>query len=175
MSVLREFRCLAHSAFESREEKPRCPVAGCSTVIREFRTAPAGRSEKTKISDKALLRLAERYKLTDMSNKNGSVGNSRNHPQGMEPVWAPLPAGNVFEVGKGEVQRDGATGGATAALAAAGMTGSVADALSKKLGRPVEAEPTFMEISKGLPRVRPHIVKEYGSQADLDSAIKSAS
>lgn len=85
-----------------------------------------------------------------------------------------LPAGNNYEVGKGEVARDGSQGGATAALSSTGMTANVADVLSKKLGYKVEAEPTFMDIAKGLPRVRPHVVKEYGTQADLDKAIKSS-
>lgn len=171
MSVNKEWRCMAHGSFEGAE--PRCPH-GCSTVVREFLTAPAGKSEKTKISDRALSRLAQRYNLGDMSNRNGSVGASRKGPPGMEPIWADLPKGNNFEVGKGEVQRDGSEGGASAALASTGMSGSVAEALGQKLGVKLAPEPTFMEISKGLPGVRPHIVKEYGTQADLDKAIKSA-
>lgn len=170
MAVKKEWKCLAHGPFEGPDAV--CPH-GCTVVVREFRTAPAARSEKVKASDKALERLAQRYNLTDMSNRNGSVGNSRKGAPGMEPIWADLPKGNVFEVGKGEVARDGSQGGADAALAATRMTGSVAAELSKKLGHEVKAEPTFMDIAKGLPRVRPHVVKEYGTQADLDKAIKS--
>ncbi len=171
MAVTKEFRCLAHGPFEGKE--PMCPH-GCTTVVREFRTAPAGKSEKTKVSDRALDRLAERYRLTDMSNRNGSVGASRQHAPGMEPKWLEIPKGNNYEVGKGEVQRAGSQGGAQAALESTGMTGSVAAKLAAKLGHDVPAEPTFMELAKGLPRVRPHAVGSYGTSADLAKAIESA-
>jgi len=172
MAVTREWKCLAHGPFEGPNGV--CPH-GCTVVVREFRTAPGGKSEKTKISDRALDRLAARYKLTDMSNRNGSVGDSRGYPKGMEPLWKELPKGNNFEVGKGEVSRDGAAGGATAALTGMGMSGSVAEILSKKYGRPMVAEPNFMDIAKTLPRPRAipqgH---EPGSQTDLANAMRTA-
>jgi hypothetical protein len=171
MAVIKEWRCLAHGNFESAVAV--CPH-GCGTVIRDFRTAPGTRSEKTKTSDRALDRLAARYQLTDMSNRNGSVASSRGVPKGMEPLWADLPKGNNYEVGKGEVARDGSAGGAEGALKATRMTGSVAAELSKKLGRELKPEPTFMELAKGLPRVRPHVVGSFGTAADLKKAIDSA-
>jgi hypothetical protein len=158
--VIREFRCLGHGPFESAQKNPVCPKGGCTTVVQEFRTAPGGRSERTKISDRALDRLASRYNLSDMSNRDGSVGASRKHPKGMEPLWQPLPTGNVYEVGKGEVARDGAAGGATAALSGLGMTDS-GSAIS--------------ELMKTLPRPRAHPVgHEPGSASDFSNALASA-
>jgi hypothetical protein len=158
--VIREYRCLGHGPFESAQKNPVCPVGGCTTVVQEFRTAPAGKSERTKISDRALDRLAARYQLTDLSNRNGSVGASRKNPKGMEAFWQPLPSGNVYEVGKGEVPREGSAGGATAALAGMGMT---------------DAGGAISELMKALPRPRPHAVgHEPGSAKDFDSALASA-
>jgi hypothetical protein len=158
--VAKEYRCIAHAlSFTSSDKQPRCP-RGCSTIVREFLTAPALRSERTKISDRALDRLAARYQLTDLSNRNGSVGASRKTPKGMEAFWQPLPTGNVYEVGKGEVPREGSAGGATAALAGMGMTDS-GGAIS--------------ELMKALPRPRPHAVgHEPGSAKDFDNALASA-
>lgn len=173
MAVKKEYRCLAHGPFESMEEI--CPH-GCSTVVREFRTAPGGRSAKTKTTDRALQGLANRYGLTDMSNKSGSVGGSRKQPQAMAPVWGEMPKGNVFEVGKGEVAAEGAAGGSTAALAALGINEqTAAAALAKHLGKEVKPEPTFMDIQKQLPkRIRPILPgKEYsyGSSSQLDALM----
>jgi hypothetical protein len=181
MAVLKEFKCLAHGAFDAKEAI--CP-RGCTTVIREFRTAPAGRSAKTKASDAALESLAKKYGLSDMSNRSGSVGGSRRAPMDFAPVWGAMPKGNVYEVGKGEVQREGAQGGASAALqsvalpiggkqVALNMTSKDAGVsdLEKKLG----AVPSFMGVSKSLPRVRPHPVgREPGSPQDLAQAIDKA-
>jgi len=180
MAVTKEFRCLAHGPFDAAEAI--CPH-GCTVVVREFRTAPGGRSEKTKASDRALEHLAKKYNLSDMSNKNGSVAASKRQPTGMEPVWGEMPKGNVFQPGKGEVARDAdghmqrvdSTGGAAAALAGMGMTGSVAEILAKQKGLDgLPAEPGFMEIAKGLPKPRPHAVGQYGNAGDLEKAIKSA-
>jgi hypothetical protein len=172
MAIKKEWRCLAHGSFEGGEGV--CPH-GCTTVVREFLTAPGAKSERTKISDRALSRLASRYQLGDMSNRNGSVGNSRGAPPGMAPIWAELPKGNNYEVGKGEVTRDGSQGGATAALSSTRMSGSVAAEIAKMVGHDVPVEPTFMDISKNLPRVRPLVRAESGTSSDLDKAIKVAS
>lgn len=159
--VKKEWRCLAHGPFDGLEGV--CP-SGCTTVVREFRTAPGTRSPSTKKSDAALEHLAARYNLTDMTNKNGSVGGSRPQQQDMAPVWGAMPKGNVFEVGKGEVQRDGSEGGATAALSSMKIPGKIGD------------EPNFMDIAKTLPRVKPRVAKEhsFGTSSDLDSAISKA-
>ena len=174
---MKEFRCLAHGPFDAKE--PVCPH-GCSTVLREFRTAPAGKSAKTKLSDRALEHLSKRYGLSDMSNKGGSVGASRKRDNSMAPVWGEMPKGNVFVPGKGEVDAKGqaltTTGGAAAALAGMGITGeSVAAALGRKLGRELAPEPTFMDITKTLPKLRPKIVLHDGkfeNASQLDALIK---
>src|SRR6266850_1196813 len=100
MAVTKEYRCLAHGPFDAKEA--RCPH-GCGTVVREFRTAPGGRSSRTKAADGALEHLARRYGLSDMSNRSGSVGGSRRPARpDFSPVWGDMPKGNVYEVGKGE-------------------------------------------------------------------------
>jgi hypothetical protein len=175
MAVLKEFRCLAHGPFDGTEAV--CPH-GCETVLREFRTAPGTRSHKTKFSDKALERLANRFGLTDMSNRNGSVGNSRTHQENpFAPVWGKMPKGNSFAPGRGEVPVDGAAGGAQAALKDFGSTAttSLAPAMEKLYpGKKYEAEPNFMDIAKTLPRVRPIYDKrmQYGTPQQLDALIK---
>ena len=175
MAVTKEFRCLAHGEFDGSE--PVCPK-GCTTVVREFRTAPAGKSSKTKGVDRTLASLAARFGFSDMSNRDGSVGSSKKNSGEIKPVWGDMPKGNIFVPGKGEVNAKGeamsTAGGGVAALAGMGITGqSVAAQLSQKLGREVTPEPTFVDIAKGLPKPRPIIDKRfsYGTQADLDKAI----
>jgi|HubBroStandDraft_2_1064218.scaffolds.fasta_scaffold195003_2 hypothetical protein len=176
MAVLKEFRCLAHGPFDSKEAV--CPH-GCSVVVREFRTAPAGRSAKTKTSDAALERLASRFGLSDMSNRDGSVGGSRKNANPMQPYWSEMPKGNTFEVGKGEVAPRGgnmvSNGGASAALAGLNITESVAAQMGEKYGGKFEKEPGFMDIAKSLPPVRAVPQgREPGSPQDFDRALKSA-
>lgn len=123
MAILKEYRCLAHSAFESSEKNPTCPH-GCTTVLREFRTAPGTRSAKTKASDNALERMAQRYGLSDISaSKTGSVAGDRQAKQAgfgqvngedFRPRWGEVPRGGTYEVGKGVVDREGSEGGAAA-------------------------------------------------------------
>ena len=60
MAVIKEYKCLAHGDFDSVNGV--CPH-GCTTVVRAFRTAPGGRSEKTKKTDATLSRLAEKFGL----------------------------------------------------------------------------------------------------------------
>ena len=171
MAVTKEYRCLQHGPFDATDGI--CP-SGCDTVVREFRTAPGGRSPKTKTMDKTLQGLADRFGLTDMSNRNGSVGGSRKQPNEMVPVWGQMPKGNVYDVGKGERQVDGAGGGATAALAGLGINGqgeASVQALAAAAGAPL---PTFMDIAHSLPKVRPTIHGSSGSSSDLAQAIERA-
>lgn len=158
--IVKEYRCYGHGPFESSDDPPMCPH-GCSAVVREFRTAPGAIGEKTKTSDRALERLAKRFGLTDMSNKDGSVGGSRKHDDKFKPVWGEMPKGNVYQVGKGEVPVDGSQGGATAALS--GLR--VADN---------KGEATFMDLAKNLPKIRPHAVGQFGTPRDLQDAIDKA-
>lgn len=162
MAIVKELKCLAHGPFESTAKDPVCPY-GCTVVIREFRTAPGTRSTKTKQSDAALERLAKRFGLSDMSNKNGSVANSRKERNPMTPQWAAMPKGNTYEVGKGEVPVDGSEGGASSALAGLRIAEN-------------NDGPNFMDIAKGLPKPRPIVAKDhvFGTARDLQEAIEKA-
>lgn len=177
MAVLKDYRCLAHGTFESREAV--CPH-GCTTVMAVWNgKAPGGRSEKTKASDRAIQHLANRYGLTDMSNRGGeSVGANRKQPNGMQPTWGELPSGNIFEAGKGEVNRtDRARVDSQGGAAAIGgpLSAGVSD-IEKAIGTPL---PNFMDLSKSMPKVRPipairpHDGK-FENSGDLDRAIASS-
>jgi hypothetical protein len=82
MGVLREWRCMAHDlAFESSEDKPRCP-SGCSHkfVQQEFRTAPGIRSGGTRVFDNMQKQLALDYNLTDMRGDKSGTSVMSNTP-----------------------------------------------------------------------------------------------
>ena len=132
--------------------------------------------EKTKGADKTLEALASKFGLTDMSNRNGeSIGANRKHNDAMAAVWGELPKGNNYEVGKGEVQREGAQGGATGIMSSMGM--SAADAQVAQMAKDAGVTmPSFMDISKALPKVRPVVARglSYGTEADLSAAIERA-
>ena len=165
MAIIKEWTCLAHGDFDGPEAV--CPH-GCETVTRSFRTAPGLKSDSTKGCDSRLEYLAEKYNLTDMSNRNGqSVGGNRGGSPDMAPVWGELPKGNVFEVGKGERPAEGSQGGANSIIQ--GMNNDSIDAMVAASGQPL---PSFMDIAGTLPKVRPHVMGEHGSQADLNSAIE---
>lgn len=134
MAVLKEFKCLMHGSFEGYE--PVCSH-GCTTVVREFLTAPGYKSAKTKISDTALNRMAARYGLTDMSaSKTGSVAGDRIAKQkgfgqigghDFTPKWGEIPKGGTYDVAsKSVVARDGAKGGAESIMQS--MSGGQAEA-----------------------------------------------
>lgn len=185
MPVTKEWKCLAHGSFTG--PNPVC-VHGCTTVIREFLTAPGGRSARTKAADGALEHLAQRFGLSDMSNRSGSVGGSRRQRPDFSPVWGQMPKGNVYEVGKGERPADpkGALvtgGGATGALGAMNMTGDIDRAMIEKYGPNVkkalakigmpENEPSMMDVQRALPKPRPRPVgREPGKPEDFAAAIE---
>lgn len=187
MPVIKEWRCLAHTTFDNSTGV--CPH-GCTTVVREFRTAPGTRSSRTKVADGALEHLAKRFGLTDMSNRSGSVGGSRRQRPDFSPVWGDMPKGNVYEVGKGERPADpkGALvtgGGATGALGAMNMTGDIDQAMIDKYGPNVkkqlakigmpEKEPTMLDVQRSLPKPRPRPVgREPGKPEDFAQAIERA-
>lgn len=91
MAVMKEYICLGHGIFESTE--PFCP-SGCNTVNRIFLTAPGIRSQRTGNIDRTLVEVAKDLGLTDMSNRNGSVANSRPVPMAdmsqLKAGFAPL-------------------------------------------------------------------------------------
>lgn len=88
MAILREFRCAAHGAFESKDGE--CP-AGCSPrfVVQEIRTPPSHLSGKTKRSDHELRQLSLDYRMSDIP--SAEEGESvmmalRKKPQ-FQPTW----------------------------------------------------------------------------------------
>ena len=91
MAVMKEYICLGHGIFESTA--PFCP-SGCNTVNRIFLTAPGIRSQRTGNIDRTLVDVAKDLGVTDMSNRNGSVANSRPVPMAdmsqLKAGFAPL-------------------------------------------------------------------------------------
>jgi len=73
MAIIKEWRCKEHGEFESRFAV--CPN-GCVSVDRIHTRAPATVSRRTKNIDATLSGIASDYKLSDISNKNGSLANS---------------------------------------------------------------------------------------------------
>lgn len=150
MAVVKEYRCFAHGPFDSTDGI--CPH-GCTTVVREFRTAPAARSDKTKASDRALENLAKKFNLTDMSNRNGSVGGSRKGQQpNMQAQWLDMPK-NKDREDKTDV------------------IGPMLASLKVKTDK-VGNEPSFADVARGLPKPRPNVVASSGSVADLAAAVE---
>lgn len=184
MGVVKEFVCMAHGPFDG--EEARCP-AGCTTNIeREFRTAPAARSDRTKAVDNALSRLAGQYGFSDISNRNGSVAQSRPRapvqdgaPPGFDltPRWESVPKGHIFHAGGRIEEREGAEGGATVP---AGQYHSN-ESMGKKLGLPsnrwetLASENVPLPLGQLPPRPRPRVVaKDNVSAADFSAAVNSS-
>lgn len=174
MGVMKEYFCFAHGEFEA--EQPVCP-AGCTTNIeREYRTAPAARSGKTKATDAALERLAQRFGYSDLSNRGGSVAASQPQKPEMDfrPRWEAVPKGHAFHAGGRIEERDGAVGGAEKP---AGEYGS-GRAVGPSLGMPAELMATKdvpLPTGAALPRPRPHVVaQDKVSGADFDKAMRAA-
>jgi hypothetical protein len=109
-----------------------------------------------------------------MSNRNGSVGNSRKQVSNTEALWGALPKGNAFHVGSGEVPVEGSQGGAMATIGGAGESMT---AQMEKLypGQKFEPEQSFSDIAKTLPRVRPKVAASFGTSVELDTEIRKTS
>lgn len=108
--MLKEWFCMAHGRFENDEAI--CPF-GCTTVERRFYTAPGMKGHGTKFIDGVFMDFANERGYTDMSNRNGTIGNSRNNntpPPNMMPHWgktektieATLAAAGNGGIGAGE-------------------------------------------------------------------------
>jgi hypothetical protein len=71
--VLHDWECAKHGVFEGSH--PICPALGCSSekVSKIFLQAPGFKSEKTKFADASLKDIAQRYGMTNMSNKDGKA------------------------------------------------------------------------------------------------------
>lgn len=158
---------MAHGPFEG--SAPTCPH-GCTVAVeREFRTAPGGRSAKTKATDNALNRLAQRFGYTDISNRNGTVAGSKKAPQyDFRPTWGELPKGDKLVVGKGIEQVAGATGGAEAA-AKLYHTEQVSE------DEPVPSVTMPLPIGGKLPKLRPNVVgRDTVTPAEFSDALARA-
>ncbi len=70
MGVLKEFKCLAHGPFETRDSPARCPH-GCKSIVRIFTQAPGFKSDTTKRRDNMTRWQANQMGVTDMSNAQG--------------------------------------------------------------------------------------------------------
>ena len=173
MAVTKEFRCLAHGAFEGTDA--RCPH-GCTTVIREFRTAPGSRSAKTKASDTALERMAKRYQLSDISAKSGSVAGDRAAkmrglgqvgPADFTPRWMEIPKGGTYDAAtKQVIARDGSEGGADALV----------KNLSQGRAEPLGADAPALPIGPIPRRPRPVVVgRDSVTRAQFKDALAKAS
>jgi hypothetical protein len=82
MAILKEFRCESHGDFESKFAV--CPH-GCLEVERVILTAPATVSRRTKNIDSTLNGIAKDNKLSDISNKNGTLASSVDQFQSQTP------------------------------------------------------------------------------------------
>lgn len=164
MAVVKEWRCLAHGPFDGAEGV--CP-SGCTTVVREFRSAPGGRSDKTRATDAALQRLATRFGYTDISNRKGSVAQSQGKPKmEMKPEWVPMPKGDTLKVADKTIEkRKGSVGGASTAAANARVLHSGGEPTVGAAPLPVE----------GLPKPRPVVVGREGDYSqDFSKAVSAA-
>ena len=65
MAVLKDYKCSKHGYFESR--KAECPMKDChEEVMAVFLQAPATKSDRTKMGDKALQGLADQFQMSDI-------------------------------------------------------------------------------------------------------------
>lgn len=159
MGIKKEYVCFAHGPFEA--DQPVCP-SGCTVAIeRQFRTAPALKSPRTRNIDHTLATLARDFGYTDLSNKSGSVAGGKKRE--LNPIWKPIPKGDVQEAGGVIKHRDGSQGGAAAAYAA------------EKPAPARDGEVGFNEIKPALTAPRPFVEKrfQYGTGADLAAAVRS--
>jgi len=119
MGVMKEWECAAHGEFVSDVEI--CPK-GCrgKSVKRVFLTPIGIKSDRTKFADQTFRSTADRYKLTDMSNKDGMsvMENQRKKHGDATSFTVPIPQAGVYDAEKHTPSQ--ATGGALAALADAG-------------------------------------------------------
>jgi hypothetical protein len=169
--TIREYTCFAHGEFEA--ETPVCPFGCTIAVEREFRTAPGTRSSKTKGTDAALQRLAQRFGMTDMSNRGGNVAASQQHGQpagdqfDLTPRWGAIPKGGVFHQGGRIEEREGSQGGAASA-AAQYHTGRIKD-------EPMATEAVPLPLGTLPPKPRPRVVgRDSVSAADFSKAMAGA-
>jgi hypothetical protein len=159
MSVLREWTCLSHGHFESKE--PICPY-GCDTAIeRAFLTAPGIASTRTRNIDRTLQQLAVDYGMTDLNNKqgHGSVMDGARRAKELEGLWHKMPAGDPKQRVNLAVANTKAAYGDLIANQYAAQRG---------LAPPPEIK--MDNLPKPVPQVDPKL--KWGSPADIQEAVK---
>jgi hypothetical protein len=82
MAIVKEWNCPEHGNFESKFAL--CPH-GCLEIERVILTAPSTVSRRTKNIDSTLTTMAKEHKLTDISNKNGTLASSTPQFQSQTP------------------------------------------------------------------------------------------
>lgn len=128
MAINKEWRCFGHGTFESDQEKPLCPFAGCDTVERVFLTPVGLGSARTKNIDNTFSSLAKTYGMTDIDNRGGRAAKRApaNHEQKQRELakiirerygngWGEVPQGGTYNTQTKQVEGGGA--GAMGALA----------------------------------------------------------
>jgi hypothetical protein len=163
MAVIREFNCPQHGHFESKFSV--CPH-GCVDVERVFITAPALNSRRTKNIDATLTQMAKDYKLSDISNKKGTLAASV--PQ-FQPT--PLPedsTGLVDSYMKKQQQLFGGSidRGADGSYWAKGMSFQSGKATVKG------DMDTILGMQKPKVNPRPVVQASYGTSADVGAASR---
>jgi hypothetical protein len=105
MAVLKEWACIIHGPFESTHAI--CPGEGCdsSAVVREFRSAPAFKSDYTKRTDAGIRRSADMYRINNFrSAKEGEAayGGDKAKAMGTEIIWGTGPQFQKMMAGAGQ-------------------------------------------------------------------------
>ena len=116
-------------------------------------------SGRTKGIDSTLQRLATRFGLSDMNNRDGkAVGGGSSNPA----IWGQVPKGGVFNAAKG-VAEGSTTGGAAAIAGQYGTT-------------PQNGETNVLQMAKSFPKIQPSVAPQhrYGNDSELSKAVKSA-
>ena len=143
--VVKEYVCLGHALhFESSEDSPTCPH-GCTCVERVFLSAPSLGSNRTKNIDSTFRRIADKYKLGDMNNRDGKPARGLKPRQfeGQQeiieqirerfPTWGKVAPGATYNVATGQAEAvDGRSGsGVASAFGQYGGRGEGEDNLGK--------------------------------------------
>lgn len=128
MAINKEWRCAGHGNFESDQEKPLCPFAGCDTVDRVFLTPVGLGSARTKNIDNTFSSLAKTYGMTDIDNRGGRAAKRQPPSQAQKQQelsriirerygngWGEVPKGGTYHTDTKTVEGGGA--GAMGALA----------------------------------------------------------
>lgn len=166
MAILREYRCPTHGEFESRFSI--CPQ-GCVDVERIHTRPPAAVSRRTRNIDRTLEGMAKDYKLSDISNRKGTLAASvaQFQPQPLpdvhpEMVTQYMAKQQQFYGGKFERGADGSwwASGTNYQQGKATATG--------------EHMKTIVGYEAPQVKTRPIVQGSYGTSADVAAAARKA-